>query len=158
MFYNGLMWKRFILTALLAGLPVTVSADAGTGADIQPGGGGGGVQGAPTNPGAGGSSADGSALQPANPSGLGSAPTDSANLVAPVGNPLQASSPSSDQLQVLRGEADGAPQTPSDAGDTADPWLAGLLMSVFVILAGIGWWIRRQQLIRAHARYAHHDA
>lgn len=115
-----------------------------------------GVQGSQTSPTAGGSSTDSTALQPSLSSGLGSAITDSSGLVAPA-SLLQAPNTGTDQLRVMLGsEADGAQHdTATDNSNSNEPLLDTLVIVLFVIAAIGGYALRRRQLQRAKAKYAH---
>jgi hypothetical protein len=80
---------------------------------------------------AGGSNADAAGLQPAGLSPIQSTTTDSTGLTAPA-NALQAPAVSTDQLQVLAGEADGAPQELDDSGDALWVWDALALLVILI--------------------------
>jgi uncharacterized protein YndB with AHSA1/START domain len=92
---------------------------------------------------AGGSTNDSSALQPAGNNPIQSTNGDSTGLTAPNGQTLQGAAPSDQSLNVIKGEADGAPHSP-DSGPNY--WLFATLAVAFsIIVAAIIWLLRRRR-------------
>jgi hypothetical protein len=83
------------------------------------------------------------ALQPAGQAPLQSTTNDSTGLTAPQ-NALQAPATSSEDLKVLDGEADGAPQDPNESKDSAWRYLA-LAFLIFVLVWGFVSWRERRR-------------
>lgn len=87
---------------------------------------------------AGGSNADGGALQPAGLSPLQSTTGASNGLAAPTTNALQAPADKDYALQVLSGEADGAPIYPAGSNERPEiPWLIILFAAMLLTAAAV---------------------
>jgi hypothetical protein len=156
------MWKRLALIAALSALPLSALAADSTqtaagASDLQSQG--TAAQAQTGQDATGGSSADAAALQPAGSSPVNLAPANADGLGASSTDSLQAapSTGASDgQLRVLlNNEADGAPHSLADDTDSSLP--DGIAIALVLLIAGGIWLLRRQQLRRARARYAHHD-
>ena len=135
--YNGYMLPRTLAAILLTFLPLgALAAQTVPAADLGP----------QTSAPAGGSNADAGALQPAGLSPIQSTTTDSAGLTAPA-NALQAPAIPADQLQVLAGEADGAPQEFDDTEDN-NLWIWDALAALVLVLGAAGFVWRDRQRFR----------
>ncbi len=137
--YNGCMFKRFVVSLLLALIP-TVSYAAV--ADTL----------GPSATGGGGSNADAAALQPAGGSALPNLGGASSNgLTAPTSDALQAPALSDEQLRVfMAGETDGERQT--NEADAETPVWLWLVAAGLVLVAAGAWfmhWRRRRSTIVA---------
>jgi hypothetical protein len=96
--------------------------------------------------GAGSSSpATGNMLQGAGSSPLQSTPNDSSGLTAPASNALQAPTTPGETLQVIEGDADGSPHTPSSSGPSHWAWLVWTLI-IAIILPLVFFTLRRFHL------------
>ena len=90
------------------------------------------------------STGDSSALQPAGSNPMQSTNGDSTGLTAPNAQSLQGTAPSDQSLNVIKGEADGAPQSP-DSGPNY--WLWALLVVLFAaVVAAASWLLRRRRV------------